>query len=295
MTSTTVPVPTTLRSTTANTTRRKIANRAGTVLILACLVLALAPLVAILAVVFQKGLPAMTFEFLTKTSISVIQTGGGWVHGLIGSLYMLAIASAIVIPIGVGAALYLVEYRNERLTTPIRFFTDVMTGVPSIFVGLFVYATLVGVLGFGTLVGAVALALLMLPIVVRSGEEILKLVPNDLRRASYALGARRWQTALKVVLPAAGPGLVTGSMLAISRALGETAPLILTAFGAVQIVGNVTGTPQAALTLLIFNGARSPFDAAKAKAWAGALELMLLVLVITFIARLVTLRRSRAR
>jgi phosphate transport system permease protein len=295
VTAPTIPVTTSLRTSSPNALRRKIANRAGSAAVLLCLLLALAPLAAILAVVFQKGLAAMSIEFLTKTSISVISTGGGWVHGLIGSLYMLAIATVIVVPIGIGASLYLVEFRNERLTTPIRFFTDVMTGVPSIFVGLFVYATLVGALGFGTFVGAVALALLMLPIVVRSSEEILKLVPGDLRRAAYALGARRWQTALRVVLPAAGPGLITGSMLAISRALGETAPLILTAFGAVEIVGRIQGTPQAALTLLIFNGARSPFAAGKAKAWAGALELMLLVLLITFIARLIALRASRSR
>jgi phosphate transport system permease protein len=294
MTTTAVPASV-LRSASPNALRRKLADRAGTLLILFCLALALAPLAAILVVVFRKGLPAMTIEFLTKTSISVISTGGGWVHGLVGSLYMLGIATAIVVPMGVGAALYLVEYRTERLTTPIRFFTDVMTGVPSIFVGLFVYATLVGALGFGTFVGAVALALLMLPIVVRSSEEILKLVPNDLRRGSYALGARRWQTALNVVLPAAGPGLITGSMLAIARALGETAPLILTAFGAVEVVGKFQGTPQAALPLLIFNGARSPFAAGKAKAWAGALELMILVLVITLVARLIALRGSRTR
>jgi len=261
--------------------------------LIACLLAALAPLAMILGVVIRKGASDFTWSFLHKTSINLADKGGGWFHGLFGSLYMLGVATALTLPLGIAAALYLVEFRTERLTGPIRFFTDVMTGVPSIFVGLFVYATLIGTLGFGTFVGALALALLMLPIVVRSAEEVLRLVPDDLRRGAYALGARRWQTALKVVLPSAGPGIVTGSMLAIARALGETAPLILTAFGALQVVTHFQGQPQAALTLLIFNGARSPIEAAKAKAWAGALELMLLVLIISLIARLIARRGAR--
>src|SRR5581483_8769692 len=148
----------------------------------------------IIGVVIHKGAPSFTWNFLTKTSISLRDTGGGWVHGLFGSLYMLGIAAVVALPLGIAAALYLVEFRRERMTGPIRFFTDVMTGTPSIFVGLFIYATLVGVLGFGTLVGGLSLAILMLPIIVRSSEEILGLVPDDLRRGAYALGARRWQT-----------------------------------------------------------------------------------------------------
>jgi len=282
-----------LSARSANVRRRKLKNRIMTGAFVVCLLAALAPLAMIIGVVIQKGAPSFTLSFLTTTSISLADKAGGWLHGLFGSLYMLAVASLVALPLGIAAALYLVEYRTERLTGPIRFFTDVMTGVPSIFVGLFIYATLVGALGFGTFVGALSLALLMLPIVVRSAEEILRLVPDDLRRGAYALGARRWQTAMKVVLPAAGPGIITGSMLAIARALGETAPLILTAFGALQIVTHFQGQPQAALTLLIFTGARSPFEAAKAKAWAGALELMLLVLIITVIARFVARRGTR--
>jgi phosphate transport system permease protein len=284
-----------LLSRSSRSLRRHTVDRLGTLAILACLALAVVPLALILLVVLRKGLPEMSIGFLTKTSISLLSFSGGYLHGLFGSLYMLVIAALIAIPVGVAAALYLVEFSAERLTVPVRFFTDVMTGVPSVFVGLFIYAALVGVIGFGTFVGALSLALLMLPIVVRSGEEILKLVPSDLRRGAYALGARRWQTAVKVVLPAAGPGLVTGSMLAIARALGETAPLILTAFGATEVVTGLQGTPQAALPLLIFKGARSPFPAGQAKAWAGALELMMLVLLITFVARLMAFRASRTR
>jgi len=284
-----------LQITSRRSLRRKFVDRIATGALVACLLLAVAPLALILGVVVQKGLASVSWAFLTQTSISLRDPSGGWVHGLFGSVYMLGLSSVIVLPLGIGAALYLVEFSSERLTAPIRFFTDVMTGVPSIFVGLFVYASLVGALGFGTFVGAVALAILMLPIVVRSSEEILKLVPNDLRQGAYALGSRRWQVALRVVVPAAGPGLVTGSMLAVARALGETAPLILTAFGAVELVTKIQGTPQAALTLLIFQAARSPLEAAKAKAWAGALELMVLVLLITFVARLVTARWGKAR
>lgn len=282
-----------LTTTSPNARRRHMKNRIATSFFVLCLLAALTPLAMIIGVVLRKGAPSFTWSFITKTSISLSDPGGGWLHGLFGSVYMLAIAVAIALPLGIAAALYLVEYRAERFTEPIRFFADVMTGVPSIFVGLFIYATLVGVIGFGTFVGALALALLMLPIIVRSSEEILRLVPDDLRRAAYALGARRWQTGTRVVLPAAGPGLITGSMLAIARALGETAPLILTAFGALQVVTKLQGQPQAALTLLIFTGARSPFEAAKAKAWAGALELMVLVLIITLVARLIARRSSR--
>ncbi|MFN2556163.1 MAG: phosphate ABC transporter permease PstA [Nitriliruptorales bacterium] len=275
--------------------RRMRRDRIMTGLLFACLLLALVPLALILFVVIRNGAPAMNWEFLTTVSISLRRPGGGWLHGLIGTLYMTLIATGLSVPLGVAAAVYLVEFRRDPLTAPIRFFTDVMTGVPSIFVGLFIYAALVQMIGFGTLVGALSLGLLMLPIVVRSAEEILKLVPDDLRHGAYALGARRWQTTVRVVLPAAGPGLVTGSMLAIARAIGETAPLILTAFGALEIVTALQGQPQAALTLLIFDGARSPYQAGQAKAWAGALELLLVVLLFAFLARLVTMRRGRRR
>ncbi len=273
--------------------QRSIRDKLASGAIVACLGLALIPLAMILFVVIKQGASSMNLAFLTQTSISLSDKTGGWVHGLFGSLYMLAIASLIATPVGVAAALYLVEFKHERLTAPVRFFTDVMTGVPSIFVGLFIYAALVGIVGFGTIVGAMSLALLMLPIIVRSSEEVLRLVPDDLRRGAYALGARRWQTALRVVLPSAAGGLVTGAMLAIARALGETAPLILTAFGAVRVVTAFQGVPQASLTLLIFQGARSPFPAGQAKAWAGALELMLVVLMLSVAARVIA-GRSRS-
>jgi phosphate transport system permease protein len=257
------------------------------VLLLAVL-LAVVPLASILLVVVASGIGAMSWEFLTSTQpLSFREVGGGFLHGLVGTTMMLGIAILIAVPLGIATAVFLTEYPEHRLTRPVRFFTDVMTGVPSIFVGLFVYAALVreAGLGFGTLPGGVALSILMLPIVVRSAEEILRLVPADLRSASTAMGARRWQTTLFVVIPAAASGLVTGVMLAVARGAGETAPLILTAFGTPYLVTALTGEPQTALPLLIFEGARLPFPAAQARAWAGALELMVLVLVLTLLAR----------
>jgi phosphate transport system permease protein len=191
--------------------------------------------------------------------------------------------------------MFVVEYSNSKLVPFIQFFTDVMTGVPSIFVGLFIYTILVqsgG--GFSTLAGGLALSLLMIPIVARASEEVLRLVPDDLRNAAYGLGARKWQVVMKVVLPTAADGLITSAMLAVARAAGETAPLLLTALGSFTIVTRLLGQPQSALPLIIFNEARGPFEPAHARAWAGALELMLLVLILTVIARTIS-RRSKAR
>jgi phosphate transport system permease protein len=195
------------------------------------------------------------------------------------------------VPLGIASATYVVEYSSSKLVPFIQFFTDVMTGVPSIFVGLFIYTILVqngG--GFSTLAGGLALSLLMIPIVSRASEEVLRLVPDDLRNAAYGLGARRWQMVMKVVLPASSNGLITAAMLAVARAAGETAPLLLTALGAFTIVPQLLGQPQAALPLIIFNEARGPFEPAHARAWAGALELMLLVLILTLIARTISQR-----
>lgn len=211
-----------------------------------------------------------------------------------GTIYMVGLAVLMSVPLGVAAAVFLVEYKESKLVAPIRFFTDVMTGVPSIFVGLFVFSALVidADLFFGTLPGAVSLAVLMLPIVVRSSEEVLRLVPDDLRNAAYGLGARRRQVVTRVVLPAAGPGLITSAMLAVARGAGETAPLLLTALGGRQLVFELTGRPQTALPLQILDDARGAFQPAIERAWAGAFTLMLLVLLFTVAARVIG-RRSQ--
>jgi phosphate transport system permease protein len=271
--------------------RRKRFNWAMGVVLSIAVLLALIPLVLIIAVILVQGLPAMNWEFLTSTfNFSRRTPGGGYLHGLVGTLYMGGLAALLSIPTGIAAAVYLTEFPRHRLAGLVRFFSDVMTGVPSVFVGLFVYALLVRQIGFGTFVGALSLAIIMLPIVVRSSEEILKLVPGELKRGSYALGARHWQTVFHVTLPTAAPGLITGAMLAIARALGETAPLMLTAFGAQSVVLGFQGDGQTALPMLIFREARGAFEAGQQRAWAGALELMALVLLLTIVARTIGAR-----
>lgn len=300
MTTSTAPQPATdeprsLRDRSPNSLQRERKDRAVKAFVLATVAFAIVPLVFILGATIYQGSSAFGWEFLTQPPpANPNQEGGGYGPMVFGTLYMVGIAVLLSVPLGIAAAVFLVEYQESKLVAPVRFFTDVMTGVPSIFVGLFVYSALVVDAGlfFGTIPGAVALAVLMLPIVVRSSEEVLRLVPNDLRNAAYGLGARRRQVVSRVVLPAAGPGLITGSMLAVARGAGETAPLLVTALGGRQIVLALTGRPQTALPLQILDDARGAFEPAVARAWAGALTLMLLVLLFTVAARLIG-RRSQ--
>ncbi len=246
----------------------------------------------ILLYVVKAGLGAMSWEFLTQPPpYSYRLEGGGFVNGLIGTAIMLVFATVVSAPMGVMAAVYLAEYGGKgTLAKLIRFFSDVMTGVPSVFVGLFVYTALVTSFGFGASMGAIALTIIMLPIIIRSSEEMLRLVPRDLKDASHALGASKSQTIVRVVLPSAAPGISTGVMLAVARAAGETAPLILTILGAQAIVTKLWDEAIAALPLQIFDGARNPFAAGVERAWAGALELVVIVLAFTLLARLLASR-----
>ncbi len=274
----------------ANASRRARTDLFMRAVLLVALLIALVPLAHILWTVLEKGVPALSWEFFTEAPpFSYRRAGGGYLPQIWGTVYMVGIAVLLSVPLGIAAATFIVEYHDSRLAAPIRFFTDVMTGVPSIFVGLFVYSALVvnAGLGFGTLVGAVALAVLMLPIVVRSSEEVLTLVPQDLRNAAYGLGARRWQVVTRTVLPAAGPGLATGSMLAVARGAGETAPLLLTALGANVLITELVGRPQTSLTLQILDEARTSLPASVERAWAGSLTLIALVLLFTIGARFV--------
>lgn len=287
--------PRSLRDRSPNSRKRERKDQAISVVLFGTVVFALVPLLFILGVTIYQGSGAFGWEFLTQAPpANPNEEGGGYGPMIIGTLYMVGIAVVMAVPLGIAAAVFLVEYRESRLVGPVRFFTDVMTGVPSIFVGLFVFSALVIDAGFffGTLPGAVALAVLMLPIVVRSSEEVLRLVPDHLRNAGYGLGARRWQVVTRVVLPAAGPGLITGSMLAVARGAGETAPLLLTALGGREIVLALTGQPQTALPLQILDDARGAFQPALERAWAGALTLILIVLLFTIVARLMG-RRSQ--
>ena len=270
-----------------NLAARKRKNQIMEAILFTAVLLALIPLALILFEVIRRGAGAMNIEFLTSVqNISLVREGGGYLNGLFGTLYMLLVASIIALPLGIASATYIVEYSDSKLVPVIQFFIDVMTGVPSIFVGLFIYTILVqngG--GFSTLAGGLALSLLMIPIIARASEEVIRLVPDDLRNAAYGLGARRWQVVIQIVLPTASSGLITASMLAVARAAGETAPLLLTALGAFKIVPELLGKAQSALPLIIFNEARGPFEPAHARAWAGALELMIVVLLLTVIAR----------
>jgi phosphate transport system permease protein len=278
------------------TARRRRKDRAMRGLLGLATAVALLPLVLILYYLFKKGLGAWSADFFTKDpSGSFLGDPGGIKSAILGTLEMVGLATVIAVPFGIGVALYLVEYgRANRFGSAVRYFIDVMTGVPSIVFGLFVYITLIltGVGGgFAAWKGSVALALLMLPIVTRSAEVVLLLVPDSLREAALALGAPRWRVVARVVLPSALPGLVTGSLLAIARGAGETAPLLFTvAF--VNATNFDLSQRTNSLPLLIFNDVGQAQSRLVAIAWGAALTLVLMILVLTLVARLAA-RRSR--
>ena len=259
------------------------------VLLTIVMILASIPILLIIVEVARRGAAVISWEFLTQEEPPPRREGGGYAAGFVGTFIIVSWATVVAVPIGILAAVYLVEYGKGLMAGVIRFFTDVMTGIPSVFIGLAVYAIIVIGSGqrftFGAFPAAVAIGIIMLPIVVRASEEMLKTVPDDLRAGSYAMGARRWQTITKVVLPAAAPGLSTASMLAVARGTGETAPLILTAFGNVFVIWTLFNQPIGALPLQIYNGARQPFAPGIERAWGGALALLIIVLVLTVLAR----------
>ncbi|HUP84546.1 MAG TPA: phosphate ABC transporter permease PstA [Acidimicrobiales bacterium] len=274
--------------------RRATTDRVATVALASTVAVTLVPLVAVLAFTVVRGAGALTLDFLTHSmrGVGPLDATGGAYHAILGTLEQVGLASLIAVPVGLLVAVYLVEYGTGSLRTIVRFLVDVMTGIPSIVAGLFVFAFWVVGLrrGFSGFAASLALAVLMLPVVVRSAEEMLKLVPNDLREASYALGVPRWRTILSVVLPTASSGITTGVMLAVARVTGETAPLLLTAFGFDAIRSSPFGGPQSGLPLFVFSQAGSAFDVAVRRAWAGALTLILIVLLLTIGARVLSAR-----
>ena len=278
-------------------TRRRNADRMMRSLLLAATILALIPLVLILYFLLKKGLSTLTGSgfFTTDPNGNFFGNPGGIRSALLGTLEIVGLATLIAVPIGISVALYLTEYGKEsRFANVIRYFVDVMTGVPSIVFGLFIYIVLViSKIGgaFTGWKGAVAVALLMLPIVVRSAEVVLLLVPASLREAALALGAPRWRVIARVVLPTSLSGLVTGSLLAVARGIGETAPLLFTTAGAFALTGSL-GQQMNALPLQIYNDIQSPRNAIIDRAWGAGLTLVLLVLVLNVIARIIS-RRSR--
>jgi phosphate transport system permease protein len=276
--------------------RRRRTDKVMRGVLLGGTLVALVPLVFVVYYLLKQGLGALSWDFFTTDPTGrFLGPPGGVKSAIIGTILIVALASLIAIPIGVGVALYLVEYGKKSVFAQfVRYFVDVMTGVPSIVFGLFIYIVLVltGIGGnFTAWKGSVALALLMLPVVTRSAEVVLNLVPNSLREAALALGAPRWRVVFKIVLPTALPGIITGSMLAVARGAGETAPLLFTAF-AVNATSWDLGGQMNSLPIQIFNDVRQPQANIVERAWGAALTLVAMVLILTLIARVVQ-RRSR--
>ncbi|MFC9733919.1 phosphate ABC transporter permease PstA [Streptomyces roseolus] len=268
---------------------RQAKDRVATSLVWVCFVLAVIPLVSLAWVTISKGMEVLDGYFLTHSMNGVLdaEAGGGVYHALLGTLEQVGIATLIAAPIGLLTAVYLVEYGTGKLAKAVTFFVDVMTGIPSIVAGLFILSTWTLMLGFGPsgFAGAMALAILMMPVVVRSTEEMLKLVPNELREASLALGVPKWRTILKVVLPTAIGGITTGVMLAVARITGETAPVLLLVFGTKLINPNPFEGAQSSLPLYVYEQYSVGTDAAVARAWAAALVLIAFVMILNLVAR----------
>ena len=249
------------------------------------MVLALVPLVAILVYVVKRGLGALSVAFFTSLPRPVGETGGGMVNAIVGTVELVGLASLMGIPIGIAAGLFLAEYRATWLARVVRFCADVLAGVPSILVGVVVYAVVVvRMQHFSTFAGALALAVLMLPLVARTTDVLARTVPDSLREAALALGASRWRIAIHVVLRTAAPGIRAGCMLAVARVSGETAPLLFTAFNN-RFWNESFSDPTSSLQVQIFTYTMSPYDDWHAQAWAAALVLVALVVVLNLAAR----------
>ena len=245
-------------------------------------ILVLVPLIAIFGYLVYRGIGSINWAFLTQTPKPVGEPGGGMANAIVGSAFILMIASVVGVPVGVGAGIYLAEFGQNRFGHSIRFTADVLNGVPSIVIGIVAYSIVVlQQKHFSALAGGVALAIMMIPTITRTTEEMLLLVPQALREAAYGLGIPRWRTALSITLRTATSGVLTGVMLAFARVAGETAPLLFTAFGN-QFWNLRTDQPTAALPLQIFSYAISPYDEWHRQAWAGAL--VLIVLIVSAVA-----------
>jgi phosphate transport system permease protein len=259
----------------------------------ASVLLALVPLALILFYLLQRGIGALEWGFLFHNPKPVGEPGGGFANAIVGTLVLLGLASLFAVPVGVISGLYVAEYRGTRFATAVRFAADALNGVPSIVVGIFAYSVAVmPVRRFSALAGGFALGVMMIPIIARTTEELLRLVPESLRDGALALGATRAKAAWSVVLPAALPGILTGILVALARIAGETAPLLFTAFGN-RFFSTRLDQPIAALTVQIYTYAVSPYEDWHRQAWAGAFLLVVVVFVLSVIARLATRRLER--
>jgi len=265
--------------------RRAVVDRVMRGLALVCTVVAVIPLVAVLVFVTIKGISALNIDLLTKPP-RALGTGGGAVTAITGTIQMVGLATFMAVPVGLAAGIYVSELAGRRTGAAVRFAADVLVGIPSILVGVFVFTFLVlPFKQYNAFAGSVALAVIMVPVIMRTTEEILKLVPGDLRQASLALGVRRWRTVLSVAVRVGWPGILTGIMLAVARAAGETAPLIMTALGSRLLNIGDFSRPMGALPLFIYENARSPYPALNEQAWGAAFLLLLAVLAINILVR----------
>lgn len=264
-------------------------------LLVAAVITAVLPLVLILGTLVVRGAGSINLDFFTSMPVPAGESGGGVANAIVGTLIMVGIAGLIGLPVGIGAGMFCAEFSTHRLATATRFVADVMNGTPSIVVGVFAWTLIVAPQKhFSAFAGAVALAILMIPMVLRTTEEMIRLVPHSLREAALALGYPRWRTSLGVVVRTCLPGIVTGSLLAVARAAGETAPLLFTALGS-QFMSTDPSQPMAALPLTVFTYASGPYDEWHRIAWAAALVLILVVLVLSLLARLATRQRFDVR
>ncbi len=277
--------------------RRRASDRMLGLGVRLAVLIALLPLVLVLGYTLNRGLSKVDVNFLTHSmkGVGPFDTGGGLYHAAIGTLEQVLLTMLIAVPLGLLVAIYLAEYGRGRFASTVRFLVDVMTGIPSIVAGLFIYALVVINSGPSGLAAALALAILMLPVVVRSAEEMIKLVPDGLREASYALGVPKWKTILRIVLPTASAGITTGVMLAVARVTGETAPLLLTSQTFDAINPNPFSGRQSALSSYIYDQATSAGPGYIPRAWGAALVLIAIVLVLYASARLLTRRNSLTR
>lgn len=274
--------------------RRKAKDRLITILVTTAFSLAIVPLISLAYTVVSNGLARFDGDFFSMSMRNIVGAGGGALHAIMGTLEITGLAALISVPVGIMAAIYLVEYGRGKLARSVTFFVDVMTGIPSIVAGLFAYALFViffgpGIrMGFG---GAIALSVLMIPVVIRATEEMLKIVPNELREAAYALGVPKWLTILKVVLPTALAGIATGVMISIARVIGETAPLLLIAGFTASMNYNPFSERMMTLPVFVYTSYANQGTDAQAyidRAWAGALTLMLIVMLLNLVARLIS-------
>lgn len=277
----------------SNAARRKMISRLAEIFCAFAVVLALVPLALILFYVVKEGFSSLNLAFFTHMPKPVGETGGGMANAIVGTLILVALAALFAVPIGCMTGIYLSEYPGGKFADVVRFSADVLNGVPSIVIGIFAYGLVVlPVKRFSAIAGGVALGILMLPIIVRTTEELLRLVPNGLREGALALGATRSRAVFSVILPAALPGILTGILVALARVAGETAPLLFTAFNNTFFSTKIT-QPMASLTVQVYTYANSAFDDWHRQAWAGAFLLVLIILTLSIVARLAVRRLER--